>query len=222
MLPYLDLHTHSPTPSPQVRAVLSVHWGQADAPASDWQSAGLHPWHLAAAQEDDALHWLHRQAALPGTVAIGEAGLDKVTATPWAAQLWAFGHCAAAAESAGKPLIVHCVRAYGEILALREQWRPAQAWIFHGFDKHPHTAQMLLRAGCFLSFGSALLNPRSHAAAALCDTPAERFFLETDISKTPVEMVYARAAALRGCPVEVLRRQIWANARSVGLPPVSG
>jgi len=211
---FLNLHTHSPTLSPGILEIENLRYGQPDAPTAAHRSVGLHPWFLEKNALGWARQWLHEQAALPATVAIGEAGLDKATSTDWATQLTAFQHCHEASEAFGKPLIIHCVRAYGEILDLKKRWQPAQPWVFHGFDKNPQMAESLLRAGCWLSFGAALFRPNSHAAQALQSTPAERFFLETDVSGLSIEAVYERAAVLRGISPGALQEQVWANVRA--------
>ncbi len=214
---FLNLHTHSPTLSPGILEIESIRYGQPDAPTTAFRSVGLHPWFLDSIDLDAACAWLHDQAARPDTFAIGEAGLDKATSTDWATQFTAFQYCVEISEASGKPLIIHCVRAFGEILALKKRRKPTQPWIFHGFDKKSQVADTLLSAGCSISFGAALFRPNSHAAEALQHTTAERFFLETDASDLSIEAVYERAAALRGISLDALQAQVWENARQVGL-----
>ena len=214
---FLNLHTHSPTLSPGAMEIESVRYGQPDAPTAAYRSVGLHPWFLEKNDLEAARQWLHEQAAHPDTLAIGEAGLDKATDTEWAVQLAAFQCCVEISEAARKPLVIHCVRAFGEILDLKKRWHPTQSWVFHGFDKNPKVTEMLLAAGCYVSFGAALFRPNSQAAQALQVTPAERFFLETDASDLSIEAVYERAAALRGISLAALQAQVWENARRLGL-----
>lgn len=101
-----------------------------------------------------------------------------------------------------KPLIIHCVRAYEEVLAIKKEWGTQGdviPWIFHGFNKKPAVAQMLLRAGAYLSFGAALLVPGSPAAQSLAICPPGRYFLETDDrNDVSIAAVYAAAAAILG------------------------
>ena len=144
-------------------------------------SVGLHPWYLEGIDLDLATLWLREQAISPGNRAIGEIS-----------------------ESFKKPLIIHCVRAFSEVIALKKAWKPAQIWIFHGFDKNLPTTAMLLRAGCYLSFGAALFKPQSHAAESLLASPADRFFLETDDAGITIKAVYERAAFLRGVGLKKL------------------
>ena len=194
---FINLHTHHPTLSPGIFEIESIWYGQPKFPLATHGSVGLHPWYLEGIELGAATTWLQEQAAKPEILALGEAGLDKVCKTPWGLQLLAFQRCVEISETFRKPLILHCVRAYPELIALKKAWKPVQPWIFHGFDKSPETATMLLKAGCFLSFGAALFRDNSKAADSLRATPADRFFLETDDAAVTIEAIYARAAAIR-------------------------
>ena len=202
--------------------VENVWYGQTTIPTAPLRSVGLHPWYLKNIDLDAAGVWLEAQLAIPGTIAVGEAGLDKVTDTPWDLQLAAFQVCITVAQAHGRPLLVHCVRAYSEVLACLKEARSYtahndRAWpvVFHGFDKHPNTAREICAAGHYLSFGAALLKHNSPAAEALRQTPENRFFLETDSSDLPIEAIYEQAAALRGLPVSDLKEVIKHNYKKV-------
>lgn len=163
---------------------------------------------------DAAKVWLQEQAESPAVPAIGEVGLDKVCSTPWDIQEAAFQYSIAESERVQKPLIIHSVKAYNEIIQVKKLRKPAQVWIFHGFNKHPDTARMLLREDCFLSFGAALLQPGNHATQALQQTPADRFFLETDdAEQIDIAAIYEKAAALRGISLLQLKEQIAQNVQ---------
>jgi TatD DNase family protein len=198
--PMLNLHTHHPTGDPALREITNHAYGKALPEAATWRSAGLHPWYIDDIDWVEAERWLRAEAAKPEVKAIGEAGLDKVTATPWAVQERAFRLCLAVAAEMEKPVIVHCVRAYAETLqVLAEFSGRLPLVIFHGFDKHPQVARMVFSAGYCISFGTALLHPQSHAAEALREAPAARFFLETDDRPdVSIRDIYVRATAIRG------------------------
>jgi len=208
---YINLHTHHPTLLPGVLEVESVYFGQNKTPATSIRSVGLHPWYLEGLDLDLATNWLHEQAAMPSTRAIGEAGLDKICKTPWDLQLIAFQRCSEVSELAGKPLIIHCVRAFSEIISLKKAWNPKQKWIFHGFNKNLTTATMLLRAGCSLSYGAALLRENSPVLEGFRAVPEDRLFLETDDAELSIEAVYERAAILRGMSIKALEGVIARN-----------
>jgi TatD DNase family protein len=200
---------------PNVLAIDSLYFQQAAAPTSNWISAGFHPWHIGKINLDDACHWLNQMAVQKQTLAIGEAGLDKVVEVDWETQLVAFQHCIHISEQCQKPLIIHCVRAYNEIVELKKKSKAVQPWVFHGFGKSPEAANVALKAGCYLSFGSGLVRENSHAPAALRNTPADRYFLENDISGISIETIYARAAEILGKDIAEVQEQIAKNVKSV-------
>lgn len=214
----LNLHTHLATRAPGFVEIESVYYGQIQKPAADWYSVGLHPWYLPSSDWQGAEYWLRAEAARPEVLAIGEAGLDKVTTTPWTDQLAAFRLCIAVSEEAGKPLIIHSVRAFNEILAEKKRAQPRQPWIFHGFAKPENVALPLLKADCYLSFGAALLKKDHPAQTALKHCPPERFFLETDDEALSIREVYHQAAVLLNLPEQAVRQQVWSNFQRVFAP----
>lgn len=85
-----------------------------------------------------------------------------------------------------------------------------RAVIFHGFIGSPEQARQALDKGYFLSFGErAFASPKT--LAALRTTPLWQLFLETDESETPIEEIYARAAAATGVGVDELKAATTAN-----------
>lgn len=137
-------------------------------------SVGVHPWWTAEENVEDIvkgfLHW----ATHPQVVRIGECGIDKLKGAPEAVQTELFLQHVALSEQLQKPLTIHCVRAFDQMLMLRKRLRPTQRWAIHGFRGKPALAQQLLVAGFDLSFGT-LFNAESFN---LC--PPERRFTETD------------------------------------------
>jgi TatD DNase family protein len=138
-------------------------------------------------------------------LAIGEAGIDKLSQTNLSLQINIFEQHARLAEQLGKPLIIHAVRATDELIKLKKSIRPTQAWIIHGFRGKAALADEYIRQGFYLSFGD------KYQEEALRTMPVERFFIETDESTTPVDALYERAAALRNTPPEAFKEAIRQN-----------
>lgn len=114
-------------------------------------------------------------------------------------------------EEYGLPLIIHCVKAMDELLAVKKEFRPQQAWIWHGFRGKPEQAVQLLKKGFYLSFGE------HYPDETMQTVPDERLFLETDNSSLDIEDILCRAAKVRGVEVEVLRETIRRNIQNVFL-----
>lgn len=196
MFSYYDIHTHQKAvDAPDRVSITNYYSGFAEVPLNAPCSVGLHPWHLVNLEADFSL--IQLLAVSPLVLAIGECGLDRSCTTPWPLQQSAFVQQIALAVHVRKPLIIHCVRAFDEAIALLRKCRVDVPVIFHGFNKKQTVAEMLIAEGYFLSFGAAILYEDSGAARTLKEIPAGRFFLETDDAPWPIDSIYAKAAAIR-------------------------
>ncbi|WP_020482489.1 TatD family hydrolase [Methylomonas sp. MK1] len=216
---YIDIHCHQ-TGALQTVEILSITTQDFDVTAThnSFYSLGLHPWHLDEEDAETALGKISAASQDPHLLAIGECGLDKAIATPLAMQIPAFIHQIKLASQLGKPLIIHCVRAFDELIQIKKSTPNTETpWIIHGFNGKPALAEQLLRHGVYLSFGAALLNPRSHAGKALSGTPADHLFLETDAANVSIDAIYAAAAKMLGLDIATLRQQILSNFKRVFL-----
>lgn len=180
----LDLHTHH---HGRHDAVINLRDGESPADGYIY-SAGVHPWDTIV-DDDEIERRLARVAELvrlPHVVAIGEAGLDKLRGASPERQAAVLRRQVELSESARKPMILHVVKAFPEIMALRKSLKPTQQWIIHGFRGKPQLAESLLRAGFDISLGE-YFNP---ASAAII--PPSRLFAETDESLLPIEEIVDR------------------------------
>lgn len=199
-----NAHTHIPMP----QALVNVYPGQ---PISSGlvYSVGIHPWNAAEASD---LQWsqLGEMAAMPCVAAVGETGFDAVRGGDMRLQHDLFERHVRLSESLRKPLVVHCVRAYQQLIAARRDLKPAMSWMVHGFRGKPEVADMLLRAGCCISLGP-MFNSRT---ARLI--PADRLLIETDDDPhTDIDMVCAAVANARGISPETLAGITNANAQAL-------
>ena len=170
-------------------------------------AAGVHPSSTAELDEEKFAE-LRVLAQSGKIVAIGEIGLDYLRPDR-EAQLRIFEGQLRLAEAAGKPVVLHCVKAFEETMRLLKQFR-LRAVIFHGFIGSPEQAARAVAAGYYLSFGSrALRSPRT--VRALGSIPTQRLFLETDDTPATIESVYATAARLLGMPLDRLKETIYNN-----------
>ena len=197
---FIDIHTH--------RAGNSTSIANSFAPTADgfYYSAGIHPWDITP-HSAALLQELATTATRANVVAIGECGIDKIKSPATiATQTEIFAAQARIANAVNKPLIIHCVKAHSELIALRRTIKPTVAWILHGFRGNPTLAQQLLKEGFHLSFGEKF-NPQSVAA-----TPLHRLFVESDTSPLPIEDIYAAVAQAAGVTADVLAAAVQKNA----------
>ena len=144
-------------------------------------SLQLHPWHVTEARIAAFTEAAMRLRDDVQFVAVGECGLDGCCQTPEALQHVAFRQALAVAGSLHKPVIVHCVKRWEEMLAdVREVMGkpPVDGYeppiICHGFCKGVQLAQRLLDAGLCISLGK---NYKPEVAKMV---PPQRLYRETD------------------------------------------
>lgn len=209
---YLDIHTHHVTQKNGVLSVQSLTLTEnifLAMPKTKPISVGLHPWFASLAELETDLRYLNVVATQNNVKLIGECGLDKVKGEKIENQIDILTQQILLAEKLGKPLILHCVRAFAELIQLKEKLNVKVPMIIHGFNKNEMLGEQLLNKGFFLSFGESILKDQSGAANLVKKT--DRFFLETDQSKVPIEKIYTHAANLKKCSVEDLKARIFAD-----------
>ncbi len=149
-------------------------------------TCGIHPWHSEDAEAQ--LQYLEEIASNPHIVAIGETGMDKLKGPDLSIQKQVFERHIQLSEKLKKPLIVHCVKAWEELIALHKQYKPSQPWIIHGFRGNPELTQQLVKLGFLFTIGAKF------NAEALKLLPLNVFFCETDESELSIEEVYSAVA----------------------------
>jgi len=181
-----DVHTHNIKAGSD--AIINIEPGQSLPPEGIY-STGVHPWRSSEAE----ILWpyVEKMAVEPRIVAIGECGLDRLRGADMNIQTELLQLHALLAENTGKPLIIHCVRAWAELIALRRNLKPAQPWIVHGFRGNPQLAMQLLDAGMHISLGEHF---RPETAAII---PRGRLHVETDCSPLSIDEIAQSVAAAR-------------------------
>ncbi len=207
---YVNFRTHLPAVcASDVIAVVSLMAGvEGLVSPPEYCTVGIHPWQLSETGLEVLQQQLLDNLQRLRPVAIGEAGLDRAIAVPLALQQHALSWQQELALELGLPMVIHAVRTFDLLLSKPKKGIPS---VIHGFLGKPATAIQLLRAGFFLSFGQAIFDQRSGAAASVKLVPPDRLFLETDSSAIDIAEVYRRAAMLRGETEESLRNSIFRN-----------
>ncbi len=174
-------------------------------------SIGLHPWHLEIASPSVCMQHLKTFAGNEKVIAIGETGLDRNIAIPLDQQMEVFLAQLDLAEATGKPVVIHCVKAYSDIIAIRKSRKWNMPWMIHWFNANLQIAEDLIRAGCFLSFGRSLLHPNGKNAEVFRQVPFVAVFFETDDAEITIESVYQKAATLKDIGIDELKTRITEN-----------
>lgn len=203
---FVNTHTHREAPGTQQIYNASGH------PADhQWFSNGIHPWDAGkhgGISEELIASW-HDSHCL----AVGEIGLDKISETPINQQLNIFKLQVEQAEKLGLPVILHCVKAWNEVVQVRRQLKPVQPWIFHGFRKVALLEQVL-QEGLLISIGTAIIWDEK-LQAVLPEIPVERLLLETDSDENyTIEDVYRKVAQLKNLTLPALEKQLLNNFKN--------
>ena len=144
--------------------------------------------------------------------AIGECGLDRACDSDFELQREVFIKQIELSEQYYKPLIIHAVRSYPDIISIRKETKSNQPWIIHGFNGNEHSAEQLLRHdGIYLSLGDVLFKNEKRAERLLDIIPLDRLFLETDVAERSIVEVYEKASLLSGVATDILRKDIFDN-----------
>lgn len=176
--------------------ILDIHTHNTQTHAQTIETVGIHPWHAANCD----LAEVEKHA--PSADAIGEIGLDYACEVPREVQTAVLRAQLTLAEQLEKPVVLHCVRAFEEVMKIVADYR-LKAVIFHGFIGSKEQAQRALAQGYFLSFGERTFHsPKTIEALRI--TPLSQLFAESDESPTPIEEIYSKIADLRGVSTEDL------------------
>jgi TatD DNase family protein len=177
-------------------------------------SIGIHPWHIFEDRIDADLEIIENKLKDEKCLAIGECGLDKKIETPMAFQLMVFEKQLALAEKYRKPVVIHCVAAFQEVIAIKKKMAISVPMIIHGFSKNKETAEQLIANGFYVSFGKYLLrNPELELVFK--SIPKEYLFLETDTIEDGIAAVYELAAKFRNIEMVEMMAIINANFDTV-------
>jgi TatD DNase family protein len=208
---FLDIHTHHQQAGKNAIKNILQYFKQI--PTTGFYTAGLHPWYLTEEKAEADLEELKSVCKNNNILAIGECGLDKACKTNFDFQQNYFAKQIQLANEIGKPLIIHCVKAYAEVLQILKENKVSVPVIFHGFNKNAQRAEQIINQGHFLSFGKYLLEDRGQEVFKLL--PLDKIFLETDEAPIEIEAIYRSAALAKQMDLEILKQQIEKNAKLV-------
>ncbi len=197
---YYNIHTHSFSTNQQVIEIVNQYPKEINSNLPIY-SVGIHPWYLNEIDFQKELLLIEEHIQSPGFKAVGECGLDKRIDTPLELQKKLCIPQLLLAEKYKKPIILHCVAAYQEIIQLKKQLKLTVPMIIHGFSKNAQVAESLIKNGFYLSFGKYLLL-NADLASVLKTIPPNQLFLETDTIEQSIFEVYAKAEEILGASIK--------------------
>lgn len=210
---FINLHTHKFTNNSNLLEIVNQYPQEFDEKIP-FYSVGIHPWYIKESRVETDLQIIKEKLQLQNCLALGECGLDKRIEIPMEIQTQVFEKQLRLAIQYKKPVILHCVSAYQEIIEIKKRLQVEVPMIIHGFSKNEQVVKSLLDNGFYLSFGKYLLrNPALESVFKL--VPNDRFFLETDTIEETLEEVYKLAAKYKNIEVSELQEIVVTNFQSV-------
>ena len=210
---FFNLHTHKFSNNPTTLELVNQYPWEFDAAIPNY-SIGIHPWYSNENRLEIDLKIIEEKLQLKECLALGECGLDKRIEIPMAVQIAVFEKQITLAEKYQKPLVLHLVAAFDELIAIKNRLQITVPIIIHGFSKNQQVAKQLIDNGLYLSFGKFLLrNPELESVFQ--SIPNDRFFLETDTIEETLEEVYILAAKYKNIHLQDLKEIINSNFNSV-------
>ena len=216
---YIDIHSHNSKSENGVFILENLMAHEGIAPLSNKNmafSVGVHPWFLTKTNMEAQLNFVKRYGNEKSVVAIGEAGFDKLKGVLMELQIKVFEEQVRISETLKKPLIIHCVRGWDELLASYQKMNPQMPWLIHGFRGKKELAHQLISKGMYLSIWYEFAS-KPESSELLRNIPYDKLFLETDGSGVNIRDIYKKAADDLYLSVDELKEKIAANYRRVFL-----
>ncbi len=205
-----DFHKHKK----QEDSINNFIWNESNLVPDNPFSLSVHPWCLDGYNKVLFSKVLYQIKDNPNFVAIGECGLDKNIAFSMDFQISVLNEQYQFAKEFSKPMIIHCVGSYNQLLHWKKDKNDVKMAV-HGFVRKLHLAEQLLKAGFYLSFGTALCENRPTLHETFRKCPIDRLFLETDDKNNfNIEDVYISAAEIKNINVKDLDYKINENKKS--------
>jgi len=177
-------------------------------------SIGIHPWYIDENRLETDLEIIKQKLQLDECLALGECGLDKRIEIPLDLQISVFKQQLEIVKLTNKPIVLHCVAAYDEVIAVKKEMKIENPMIIHGFSKNEQVAQSLLKNGFYLSFGKYLLrNPDLEKVFTFA--PENQILLETDMIEESIYQVYEKATEIKGISIEEMKAIVFTNYSTI-------
>lgn len=215
---FLDIHTHKVSTQPGVTSIQSLSLTSdifLAMPKTKPISVGLHPWFAKIDHLDQQMKYLSVVANQTNVKQIGECGLDRLRGDNLENQIIILEKQIELAERINKPLILHCVKCFAELIVIKDRLKVKVPMIIHGFNKNEELGKQLLDKGFLLSFGLTTLKENAGATKLIQST--NNFFLETDDADISIEEIYQAAAILKKCTVDELKARIFTDWNKLNL-----
>lgn len=211
---YIDLHTHQLKNKAIIEIANIFAQDFSETPTENLYSVGLHPWHILKVDWNESFSNITQASKDKNMLFVGECGLDRSVAIDFAKQEECFIYQAEIANAMDKPLIIHCVRAFNDLIRIKKKVKADVPWIIHGYNANKEVTVSLVKQGFYFSIGEKLLfDTRKYACLEII--PIDNLFLESDESVLPIELLYKKTAEILKITEPKLISIVWDNFNKV-------
>ena len=210
-IPYIDIHTHNPVDSAEIKSVPALFLQDIELHKNPNTlfSAAVHPWHATKFNTNQVLQMLENGLRQPGFIAVGETGLDKKCNADYHQQKSVFKLHLEFAEKHHKPVIIHAVKSWNELIG---SIKPIKVpVILHGYSEGIELTKQLIDMGCYFSLGKSVIKLSLRLREAIKIIPHSVLFLETDDSLLDIKEIYHEVSSILGLSTDELKIQINQN-----------
>ncbi len=199
---YIDIHSHRTNQQDDCIQVSVLSPNEKS--NKSYFCMGIHPWSIVPKNFKILLESIALQIDNPYFFAIGETGLDRIKGAPFELQIKSFKmHLKLAKKHNINLVIIHCVKAYSDIMSILKSSAYKGLVLFHDYNGSVELTDQLLKNDRFyFSFGQNLFRENSRGAKSFLRIPCDRFFLETDDSQLSISEVYTKAEKLKNKPLK--------------------
>lgn len=211
---FVDIHSHQRTQEEGVKRIRcldveEIRQGQFDGNC-DGFTAGFHPWWIADGVQlsPDLIAELLQH---PKCFGLGEIGLDRAIKTPMPTQKAVFeNHLQLAAKADVRCVVLHCVRAYSDVLEVLKLSNYLGRVIFHDYNGNAQITEQLLNHNAYFSVGSKVFDDETTVVKNLKAIPCEKLFLETDDqTRHSIVEIYEKMAERLGLSSDELQERVY-------------
>ena len=202
---YINIHTHSYTGN----GIEIVNYDTET--TNEFFSYGIHP------RSKQGTEYKLDLITQTNCLAIGEIGLDKYSELTLNKQIELFNLQVYRDTHINKPIIIHCVKHFNELITLKRKNKHQNQWIIHGF-RNTKITHILLNEGFYLSIGTAVLWDKK-LQETVRERPLSHLFLETDTdTENSIYDVYQQISLLKNISLEELKKEIYKNFKCIFTP----
>jgi TatD DNase family protein len=212
----INFHTHLHSSKSKVIAIQCIDIDNSAVIEKErFYSIGIHPWSANNSYLQEKISQLEPFLLNSNVIALGEIGLDKIKGPSIDIQKKVFTSQIEIAYTHNKPIIIHCVRAWHDLLEIKKNYPNTLPWVIHGFNGNEQLVKQLVEKGFYLSVGHSVLNNNSKISKSITCIPINKLFLETDDSEIAIDEIYQETAKKISMQFNDLEAQLYSNFREL-------